>query len=183
MELLSTERLRLRHWREDDVDAFFDIYRRDEVSKWLGGSPEQRALATVDDAAVRLRRWIDHGAALSPPLGLWAIVPIPATAQDHPIGTALLLPLHDANGPTDDIEVGWHLHPEHQGKGLATEAAAALLSAAAEAGLAEVLALTYLDNVPSQAVAARLGMVDEGPTDRWFGLTMRQFRKVLGPVS
>jgi RimJ/RimL family protein N-acetyltransferase len=58
-----------------------------------------------------------------------------------------------------------------------------LLSAAAGAGVAEVLALTYLDNVPSQAVAARLGMVDEGPTDRWFGLTMRQFRKVLGPVS
>jgi RimJ/RimL family protein N-acetyltransferase len=42
-----------------------------------------------------------------------------------------------------------------------------------------VLALTDLDNVRSQAVAARLGMSDEGTTDRWFGLTARQFRKTL----
>jgi len=39
-----------------------------------------------------------------------------------------------------------------------------------------VLALTDLDNAPSQAVAARLGMRDEGTTHRWFGLTSRQFR-------
>jgi len=42
-----------------------------------------------------------------------------------------------------------------------------------------VLALTDLDNVRSQAVAARLDMRDEGTTDRWFGLTARQFRKTL----
>ena len=178
MDLLATPRLRLRHWRVDDVEAFFDIYRRDEVSKWLGGAPQQRALATRDDADARLRRWIDLGSVLSPPIGLWAIVPV-APADDVPIGTVLLLPLRDAQGPTDDIEVGWHLHPDHQGKGYATEAADALLGAAAEAGVAEVLALTYLDNIPSQEVAARLEMVDEGPTDRWFGLTTRQFRKAL----
>ena len=76
-------------------------------------------------------------------------------------------------------EVGWHLHPQHQGQGFATEAAGALLAAAATAGIGEVLALTDLDNVRSQAVAARLGMSDEGTTDRWFGLTARQFRKTL----
>ena len=51
--------------------------------------------------------------------------------------------------------------------------------AAATAGIGQVLALTDLDNVRSQAVAARLGMSDEGTTDRWFGLTARQFRKIL----
>ena len=180
MELLVTERLRLRHWREDDVHAFFDIYRRDEVSKWLGGEPQQQALATVEDAAVRLQRWIEHGAKLSSPLGLWAIVPS-ASTDDVPIGTALLLPLHDANGLTGDVEIGWHLHPDHQGRGFATEASAALLGAAADAGFTDVLALTYLDTLPSQAVCARLDMIDEGPTDRWFGLTMRQYRKTQHP--
>ena len=42
-----------------------------------------------------------------------------------------------------------------------------------------MLALTDLDNIRSQAVATRLGMADEGTTDRWFGLTARQFRKTL----
>jgi RimJ/RimL family protein N-acetyltransferase len=41
--------------------------------------------------------------------------------------TARLLPLTDAGGPTGLTEVGWHLHPDHQDQGLATEAAAALL--------------------------------------------------------
>jgi len=180
VDLLVTSRLRLRQWREDDVEAFFDIYSRDEVSRWLGPQPQQRELTTIDDAAVRLGRWLEHGASLVPPLGLWAIVPA-GSGDDRPVGTALLLPLRDAAGSTDDIEVGWHLHPDHQHKGFATEAADALLDAAAGAGIAEVLALTYLDNVPSQAVAARLGMVDEGTTDRWFGLTMRQYRKTLHP--
>ena len=94
-------------------------------------------------------------------------------------GTVPLLPLSDADGPTGLIEVGWHLHPQHQGQGFATEAAGALLAAAATTGIGEVLALTDLDNVRSQAVAARLGMSDEGTTDRWFGLTARQFRKTL----
>ena len=43
--------------------------------------------------------------------------------------TARLLPLSDADGPTGLTEVGWHLHPGYQGRGFATEAAAALLQA------------------------------------------------------
>lgn len=177
MELLTTQRLRLRQWREDDVAAFLDIYSREEVVRWLGPSP-RRALGTIDDAATRLNRWREHSGTVTPPLGLWAIVPA-AEEGDVPIGTALLMPLNDATGPTGDIEVGWHLHPDQQGKGFATEAASALLVAAAEAGITEVLALTDVDNVASQAVAARLDMIDDGTTDRWFGLTTRQFRKPL----
>ncbi|MET0495786.1 MAG: GNAT family N-acetyltransferase, partial [Actinoplanes sp.] len=84
----------------------------------------------------------------------------------------LLLPLEDAAGLTPEIEVGWHLHPDHQGQGLITEAARALLGIAA---LPRVLAVTDPANERSQAVAGRLGMADEGLTDRWFGQTTRQF--------
>jgi len=177
VDLLATSRLRLRQWRDDDVAAFFDIYSRDEVARWLGPQP-RRAVATLDEAASRLSRWREYSDTLTPPYGLWALVPIEGES-DQPIGTALLLPLRDDDGPTDDVEVGWHLHPDHQGNGYATEAAAALLTAASETGITTVLALTDVHNVPSQAVAARLGMVDEGVTDRWFGLTTRQFRKSL----
>ena len=62
---------------------------------------------------------------------------------------------------------------------MATETAEAILAVAVAAGMKQVLALTDLDNIASQAVANRLGMRDEGITQRWFGLTVRQFRKVI----
>ena len=177
MDLLVTARLRLRAWAEADLPAFFDIYSRDEVTRWLGPQP-RRSVADLPEARRGLERWRAFSAGLAAPLGLWAIVPLGpgAEPQPEPVGTALLLPLSDADGPTGLTEVGWHLHPGYQGRGLATEAAAALLQAAADAGIRDILALTDLDNKPSQAVAARLGMRDEGTTDRWFGLTTRQFR-------
>ena len=183
MELLRSTRLLLRHWEESDLPAFFDLYSRDDVMRWLGSHP-RRTLATLDEARERLGRWRARERDLDPPLGLWAVVPLaPGTPSQPPAGTVLLVPLADADGPTGLIEVGWHLHPRHQGQGFATESAGALLAAAATAGIGQVLALTDLDNVRSQAVAARLGMSDEGTTDRWFGLTARQFqvRRNRGP--
>lgn len=177
VELLRTPRLVLRNWEESDLPAFFDLYSREDVIRWLGSHP-RRAVATPEEARERLHRWHARERGFDPPLGLWAIVPlIPGTQQ--PVGTVPLVPLADANGPTGLIEVGWHLHPDHQGRGLATEAAAAVLAVAAKAGIEQVMALTDLDNIRSQAVAARLGMHDDGLTDRWFGLTSRQFSKVL----
>ena len=179
MELLRTPRLVLRHWEESDLQAFYDLYSRDDVMRWLGSHP-RRTLATLDEARERLGRWRARERDLDPPLGLWAVVPLaPGPRSRPPAGTVLLMPLADADGPTGLIEVGWHLHPQHQGQGFATEAADALLAAAAGAGIGQVLALTDLDNVRSQAVAARLGMHDEGTTDRWFGLTARQFSKTM----
>lgn len=63
----------------------------------------------------------------------------------------------------------------------AAEAATAILAAAAKAGIEQVIALTDPDNIASRAVAARLGMHDEGVTQRWYGLTSRQYHKTLTP--
>lgn len=179
MELLRTDRLLLRHWAESDLAAFYDLYSREEVARWLGAHP-RRPLATAAEAQERLRRWHEHERGLSPPLGLWAVVPCVAGAvPGQPAGTLLLLPLSDDDGPTGLVEVGWHLHPRYQGQGLATEAARAVLALAGKAGIDQVLAVTDLDNAASRRVAARLGMTDEGVTERWFGLTARQYRKVI----
>jgi RimJ/RimL family protein N-acetyltransferase len=179
MELLRTDRLLLRHWDESDLAAFFDLYSREDVARWLGAHP-RRPLATAAEAQERLARWHEHERGLSPPLGLWAVVPCAAgTVPGPPVGTVLLLPLSDGDGPTGLVEVGWHLHPQHQGQGFATEAARAVLALAGKAGIDQVLAITDVDDVASQRVAARLGMTDEGVTGRWFGLTARQYRKVI----
>jgi RimJ/RimL family protein N-acetyltransferase len=183
MELLRTDRLLLRHWDESDLAAFFDLYSRDDVARWLGAHP-RRPLATAAEARQRLGRWHSRERGLSAPFGLWAVVPwVAGVPPGQPVGTVLLLPLSDGDGPTGLVEVGWHLHPQYQGQGLATEAARGLLALAGKAGIDQVLAITDLDNAASQRVATRLGMTDEGVTERWFGVTARQYRKVIRPVE
>ncbi|MFI5496757.1 GNAT family N-acetyltransferase [Actinoplanes sp. NPDC051859] len=173
MELLHTSRTLLRRWQQADLAAYFEIYSRWEIMRWLGPHP-RRVVADLDDARQRFARRQAREAGLPLPFGLWALV-VPSTGA-APRGTVLLLPLHDAAGLTTEVEIGWNLHPDHQGRGLVTEAAQALLTVAAQAGHTSVLALTDQDNIASQAVARRLGMRDEGRTDRWFATTTRQFR-------
>jgi RimJ/RimL family protein N-acetyltransferase len=58
----------------------------------------------------------------------------------------------------EELEVGYHLLPAHQGQGLATEAAAACRDLARERGIRRLVAITVPDNHPSQAVAERIGL-------------------------
>ena len=172
---LRTPRLLLRPWHASDdaeVAAALDIYRRDEVARWLGATP--RPWPDLDYARARLARW-ESVFGETPGLGLWAVVPDGAA---HPAGTVLLVRLPDADGaPTDDVEIGWHLHPDAWGHGYATEAAKALLEHAfGTLDLPCVNAVAYAGNAPSFAVMQRLGMAAQGSTDRWYGVTMQWWR-------
>ena len=73
MELLRTPRLLLRHWEEPDLPAFFDLYSREDVMRWLGPHP-RRSLTTLDEARERLARW--RAREPEAPLGLWAVGPL-----------------------------------------------------------------------------------------------------------
>src|SRR5205807_1767884 len=102
------------------------------------------------------------------PYGVWAVVPRGAAV---PVGTVLLAPMPDGRGGlAEDVEVGWHLHPEHWGKGYATEGARGALAQAWAAGLSEVWAVVPEGNEASIAVTRRLGMRPEGRTTRWYGI-------------
>lgn len=57
------------------------------------------------------------------------------------------------------LEVGWTLHPDHWGRGYATEAGAAAIDYAFDVlGRDEVISIIHPDNHASQAVARRLGL-------------------------
>ncbi len=167
--MARTDRLVLRPWRPDEVGALYDLYRREEVWRWRGAQPAPPA--SVEAMAATVDRWAARAAG---PYGVWAVEP---AALGAPVGTVLLVPLPDADGrPTDDVEVGWHLHPDHWGHGYATEAAGALLSRAWDAGLSEVYAVVHPANERSVAVTRRLGMAPIGLTDRWYGVELAAFR-------
>jgi RimJ/RimL family protein N-acetyltransferase len=170
MPEFTTERLHLRPWRGDDVDTILAIYSQPEVARYLGRTP--KAMAGRADAEAALARWT----ALSDGrLGVWAIVP---SDEPVPVGSLLLkeLPLSNDGGPSGQIEIGWHLRPEVWGRGYATEAATRVLEHAWTLGLDEVFAVTYPENLPSQAVCRRIGMTPLGRTDRYYDVPSELFR-------
>jgi RimJ/RimL family protein N-acetyltransferase len=87
--------------------------------------------------------------------------------SDVPAGTVLLKPLPDGDGD-GEIEIGWRLHPDSWGKGLASEAAGALLKRGFADGLEETWAVAHLDNHRSVGVCRRIGMRLLGITHRWY---------------
>jgi RimJ/RimL family protein N-acetyltransferase len=168
--ILRTERLDVRLWRDDEAERVFDIYGRDEVAQWLGGTP--RPMASLQEAVLAVQRWRERHEA-DPRQGVYALVP---HGTSVPVGSALLAVLPDAAGvPTGDVEVGWHLHPDAWGHGYATEAARALVHQAFVDGAPRVHAVVRAGNLRSMAVCRRLGMAHHGRTSRYYGLEVEHF--------
>jgi RimJ/RimL family protein N-acetyltransferase len=168
---LQSERLTLRPYDLDDADFVLDVYSRREVQRFLGREP--RVMADRAEAIERIERWrsIDH-----PIHGIWLVLD---TRSGERLGTALLkdLPASGTDGlPSGEIEIGWHLHPDAWGRGVATEAGQAVLAHAFASGLGHIVAVIYPDNAASQRVAHRLGMRPLGLTADFYDVECLLFR-------
>jgi [ribosomal protein S5]-alanine N-acetyltransferase len=141
---LHTARLTLRPWTLDDIDELHALWTRPEVRRYLWDDQtitRERAEATVRDFMApqdeRLGGWLvrDRSSA--------ALVGFAALIRREP----------------GDPELMYGLAPEWWGRGLATEAAQAVL-AYAFSGLdcPRVTAATDVPNVASTRVMERLGM-------------------------
>ncbi|MGW7683762.1 GNAT family N-acetyltransferase [Kribbella sp. NPDC054772] len=167
----ETDRLLVRDWADGDGDRVFDIYRRWEVSRWLGAAP--RVMADRGAASQVIARWNERNRDST--YGIWAVQ---ERASGTVAGTVLLVPLPD---PTDgtaargEVEVGWHFHPDAWGRGLATESARGAIEHGFKAGVGQIYAVVRPDNVASLAVCGRLGMHRIGRTNRWYGAELEAF--------
>ena len=117
-----------------------------EVTKWLlplqGNDPVEAARGTIGRFA---EQWSERGYS---PWAVWH--------EGRLIGHCGLNHVPELEG----TEVLWALHPDFWGGGYATEAARASLEFGFETiGLPAIFAITKLDNVASQAVVKRLGLV------------------------
>jgi RimJ/RimL family protein N-acetyltransferase len=155
----------------------YDVYRRWEVVQWLGAAPA--VAQSADSMHATVDRWADRADG---PFGVWAAA---LRGSGEPVGTVLLAQMPDAAGePTEDVEVGWHLHPDHWGHGYATEAARGALVRAWAASVPVVPVVPVVHavirpgNVRSVAVAGRLGMALVERTDRWYGVELDAFSVV-----
>ncbi len=167
--MVTTERLLVREWTDGPADLarLFDIYSRPEIARWLGA---RSGLPLTDPAQAveRLDRWRRRHAAYGDRYGLWAVE---VRETGVVVGTVMVKPLpgRDEQVLTDDIEVGWHLHPEAWGNGYATEAARAVVERELATGTPLIHAVVARGNTASMAVARRLGMTHVGRRTDWYG--------------
>jgi RimJ/RimL family protein N-acetyltransferase len=149
--VLETERLVLRGWREDDLDAYAAMLADPEVAQFIWG-----ALSRHDawrNLALMAGHWAVRG------YGFWAV--------ERKLDRALLgrVGLWNPEG-WPNVEVGWALVRHAWGQGFATEAA----RAARDYGFRTLdvpKLVSHIDsaNTRSQAVARRLHETLKVPVD------------------
>jgi RimJ/RimL family protein N-acetyltransferase len=152
---LTTQRLLLREWREEDLAPFAALNADPEVMRYF---PAPLTRGQSDDLARFAQGLIAvHG------WGLWAVEVRDGAPFIGFVG--LNRPRFEAHF-TPAIEVGWRLDRTYWGQGYATEAAAAALTFAfAELECPEVVSFTSLLNEPSMRVMRRLGMSHDADDD------------------
>ncbi|MFI9649381.1 GNAT family N-acetyltransferase [Streptomyces sp. NPDC052040] len=154
MTELRSERLHLRRWRASDLAPWAAMNADPEVRKHLG---EPLTREQSDASVARYREAFDRQG-----YGWWA-VEVRATGRF--IGFAGLDRVDD-DMPFAGVEIGWRLARAAWGRGYATEAARAVLAHGFDdLGLTEILAVTTVANVRSQAVMRRLGMTRDPADD------------------
>jgi 3-dehydroquinate dehydratase/shikimate dehydrogenase len=146
---LCTPRLRLRPWREEDLEPFAALNADPVVMEHF---PAVLSRSGSNALAMRIRKHVDeHG------YGLWAV-----DVDDVFAGFTGLM-WSDVTG-VPALEVGWRLSQRFWGRGLATEAATAALAYGLERE-PRVVSFTAAGNERSWRVMERIGMRPEGEFD------------------
>ena len=149
---VETERLLLRPFAAGDFDAVFAMQSRPDVARYLYW--EARTEAEVRAA---LERKIGGVAIRSEGDALFLAAVLKTT--DEVVGDVVL---EYVSREHRTGEIGYIVHPDHQGHGYATEAVAVLLRLAFdELDLHRVIGRVEARNAPSARVLEKLGMRQE----------------------
>lgn len=139
---IETERLLLRQVALEDLDEVVRLHEDPEVARFMGTPDREWLEGWVEGSD---REWAELG------YGRMAIL--------DRAGGAFLGRTGLKRWPQfEETEVGWALQPESRGRGVATEAARAVLEWSERFDLPYVTAMIRPDNAPSLAVAERLGL-------------------------
>jgi RimJ/RimL family protein N-acetyltransferase len=158
---IGTERLVIRPWTQhpDDLDRLVDLYSRPSLVRYIGWMREP--------VGQLVEEW-DRRMAADPRQVVGAI-------EIRETGVVAGTVMYNLLPGEHHMEVGWHLHPDSERHGYATEAGAAVIERGFRIGVPEVFALIKPDNPRSQAVARRLGMRHLGRTTRYHETELELF--------
>jgi RimJ/RimL family protein N-acetyltransferase len=153
--VLETERLRLRRWKQTDREPFAWMNADPRVMEFFPGvlsRSESDALADRIEAHFSKHGFTMFAAELREP-------------EEFMGFTGLAVPPFEAPF-TPCVEIGWRLAAKYWGRGLATEAARALLHHAFETlRMSEIVSFTVPANVRSRRVMEKIGMIRDPEDD------------------
>jgi len=150
---LLTDRLLLRPLREDDFEPLFALWSDPRVQRWIG--PHTR-----EEVKVELSFHITHHARHG-----WSLLAVEELDSGRFIGDCGLQPLA-LSGP--EVELGYDLHPDVWGQGLATEGARAVLRHGfGPLGIERVVAVVKPQHAASRRVLAKSGLTPAGESQAY----------------
>jgi len=147
--VLTTRRLVVRSWRDDDVEPLATMGRDPEFVRYLQGRLWTRA-----DAEDMIDRCRTTEASIG--VTMWALEDL---RNGELVGYCGFAPTNATCLRPEVLEIGWAIDRQRWGHGLATEAADALLRlAASRFAHTRVVAKCHIDNVGSERVMQRIGL-------------------------
>jgi RimJ/RimL family protein N-acetyltransferase len=149
--VLETERLVLRRFTLDDVDALVELDSDPEVTRFITNGAATPRAEVEERVLLRFLRYYE----VYPGYGFWAVI---GRATGDFLGWFHLRPKPDHPIP-DEPELGYRLRRAAWGKGYATEGSRALIDRAfTELGARRVFAETMAVNAASRRVMEKAGL-------------------------
>jgi len=159
--ILSTSRLRFDKWRHEDADLLFAIHSSPLIQR---GYPFPTSAWTRNAVLERLRRYMGEHERQG--LTKWKLSLLDGTF----VGRAGWSPWGH------QIEIGYAVLPEFQGKGIAMEAAFALMEWAQARRSEDLVGFCLVGNYRSKSILERIGMKYE--YDRVISEAMHAFYRL-----
>jgi [ribosomal protein S5]-alanine N-acetyltransferase len=146
---LVTDRLILRSFGEQDVDAMAQLFANPDFMRFSLGifTEHKQTVAFIE----KVMGWDRAGIPSQ-----FAVLP---RGEDAIVGYCGFF--HHAEVP-GEVEIGYRLHPDYWNRGLITEAARAVRDHGfRDRKLSRVISLIHPENIPSRRVAEKNGMTIE----------------------
>lgn len=150
--LITTERLGLRHWKEDDFPPFAAMNKDEDVMRYYP------SILSDEETVAMMERINGHFQTHG--FGLFAVEK--RDTKEFIGYTGFMIPRFQSFF-TPCVEIGWRIKKEEWNKGFATEAATACLHYGFETlGFDKIYSFTSVVNQPSERVMQKTGMKKEG---------------------
>lgn len=152
MNIIETPRLRLRPWRMEDLQDFYDYAKNPDVGPWAGWKPHE----SIEESKEILSRWVagkEDGFELA----------LELKGTGKVIGSIGVMCDGHRSGVESCRSLGYVLGKDYWGRGLMTEAVTAVMDYAFRVMKLRLLTITHFTiNQRSKRVIEKCGFVYEG---------------------